>query len=438
LVSATTILLVALLAFVAIGSRVLGAAMALYLPASRLLLSGILAFAAGALISALAIELAYEGAVDLHEKGISANSAWALIGGGFAVGAVIYYATMRYLERKGSAILYPTRFREYALERKREDTAETIELLARCELLRHLPPQAIQEILPCIRNRSVAKGEVVFHRDDEADALYIVAKGKVHVIDCAGPTEHVLAELGPGQAFGEMALVSGDKRTATVRAVGPTELCYIEKKDFDDLIAADREMAEAVERLSHQRAIKNLSLGKTSPEKWARIASSNLDRLSRKEADRFFNEAAHGAGLAIVFANLLDTIPACLVIGSKFVGFGSMSISLPICMFLAGIPEAAVSAIMLKRARYSTSTIFLLWSAVLLAGVLAAVAGHVFLSSDSAANVVIDAVAGGAVLALVAHSMIPEAIEDAGSAIVLPTVGGFLFAFYLAISESLH
>jgi hypothetical protein len=74
----------------------------------------------------------------------------------------------------------------------------------------------------------------------------------------------------------------------------------------------------------------------------------------------------------------------------------------------------------------------------LLAGVVAAVVGHVFLSGESAAVIVIDAIAGGAVLALVAHSMIPEAIEEAGSLIVLPTVGGFLFAFYLAISESLH
>jgi len=43
------------------------------------------------------------------------------------------------------------------------------------------------------------------------------------------------------------------------------------------------------------------------------------------------------------------------------------------------------------------------------------------------------AVAGGAVLAQVAHAMIPEAIEEAGSLIVLPTVGGFLFAFYLSV-----
>jgi len=46
------------------------------------------------------------------------------------------------------------------------------------------------------------------------------------------------------------------------------------------------------------------------------------------------------------------------------------------------------------------------------------------------------ALAGGAVLALVAHAMIPESIDHGGSLVVLPTVAGFLFALYLALTES--
>jgi hypothetical protein len=48
----------------------------------------------------------------------------------------------------------------------------------------------------------------------------------------------------------------------------------------------------------------------------------------------------------------------------------------------------------------------------------------------------VEAIAGGAVLALVAHAMIPEAIEDAGSAVVMPTVGGFLFGLYLSLTQA--
>jgi hypothetical protein len=75
---------------------------------------------------------------------------------------------------------------------------------------------------------------------------------------------------------------------------------------------------------------------------------------------------------------------------------------------------------------------------VLLAGVLAAAAGEAFMGgSDALAAIFAQALAGGAVLALVAHAMIPVALEEGGSLVVLPTVAGFLFALYLALAESL-
>lgn len=439
MISFSNILMVSLLGFAATCSNMLGAALGLYFPLSKRLLSCILAFAAGALISALAIELAYQGAEELHTRGTNLHATWFIIGGGFAFGAVIYYVAALYLEQKGAAIRYPTRFREYARERKRQDTAETIQLLSRCDLLRHLPPEDIEEILPCVRNRSLAPGEVLFRTGDQGDALYIVAKGKIQIIEDGGikKEHHVLAELGPGEAFGEMALLSGGTRTATVCAVDASELLAIEKQDFDELVARDRQLAAAVEQLSHERAIKNLSVGGANPGTWAKVASSSVEHLTRKESAKIFAAAADGAGLAIVFGNILDTIPGCLVIGSKFVSFENMPLTLLIGMFLGGIPEAAASAAMLRKANYSPRTIFLLWSTVLIAGVAAAIAGKIFLGgTGSLIAVFVQAIAGGAVLALIAHAMIPEAIEEAGSLIVLPTVAGFLFAFYLALSEA--
>jgi len=430
------IVMVSLLGFAATCSNMLGAALGLYFPLPKRVLSCVLAFAAGSLISALAIELAYQGAEELHTGGIGIRTTLLIIGGGFAIGAVLYYVATLYLERKGAAIRLPTRFREYARERKRQDTAETIQLLASCNLLRHLPPEDIEELLPYVRNRSLAAGEVLFRTGEPGDALFIVARGSVEVVEGDGSAAHVLAELGPGHAFGEMALLNGGPRTATVRSQGATELLAIEKQDFDVLVARDREFAAAGERLSHERAIKNLSAGGANVSIWAKIAGGSIEHLSRKESDHILTEAADGAGLAIVFGNILDTIPGCLVIGSKFVDFRSLSLTLLIGMFLGGIPEAAASGAMLRKANYLPRTIFLLWSTVLVAGILAAVAGKIFLGgSQSLTGVFFQAIAGGAVLALIAHAMIPEAIEEAGSLIVLPTVAGFLFAFYLSLSE---
>jgi len=216
------------------------------------------------------------------------------------------------------------------------------------------------------------------------------------------------------------------------------ELLEIGRESFDTLIAADPVMARAVQHLSHERAIRNLSSGRSNPSTWARLASHSLEHISRAEANKILRQAGKGAGMAIVLGNILDTIPGCLVIGANFNGLANLSLTLMLGMFLGGIPEAAASAVMLTRAGYRARVIFALWATVLLAGMVAAGLGKVLIgSSDSLAAVFCEAVAGGAVLALVAHTMIPEAIHEGGSVVVLPTVAGFLFALYLALPDAL-
>jgi|HubBroStandDraft_1064217.scaffolds.fasta_scaffold00535_5 CRP-like cAMP-binding protein len=437
------IIIVSLLGLLTTSSSMVGAALGLYVPLSKRVLACVLAFAAGALISALAIDLAFEGAQELHRQGFDANASTAFIGCGFALGSVIYYFTSLFLDQKGAAIRYPSRFREYALGQKQKDAKEKIQLLSKCDLLRHLPPEEVERILPFVRNRHLDGGEILFRAGDAGDALYIVARGKVDVLSGAAAenrnghaTGEKLAELGEGQAFGEMALLSGEPRTATIQSAAETDLLEIGRQDFDRLLVNDHQLATAVERLSHERAIRNLSSGAGNSSRWAKVATSNLDHLSRSEAEKMLVEAGNGAGMAIVLGNILDTIPGCLVIGAKFAGLATMSITLMIGMFIGGIPEAAASASMLKRAGYSPFKVFALWSAVLVAGVIAAAAGKIFVGSGSHVAIFSQAVAGGAVLAVVAHAMIPESIHEAGSLVVLPTVAGFLFSLWLALAQS--
>src|SRR6267378_621577 len=360
--SLSDVVSVALLGLATTSSVMLGAVLGLYIPFPKKVLAGILAFAAGSLIAALAIEFGFEGAHELVRQGANVRDAWLSIAGGFAVGAVIYYVASLFLDQKGAA-------------------------------------------------------------------LYIIAHG---VVDVLNDSDHrTLAELGDGQAFGEMALLSEGTRTATIRARTDTQLLAIGKDDFDRLLAEDPFLDEQVRKLSHERAIANLRSGDVNPAMWVQTARESVDRLSRSEEHRLLQEAKQGkgAGLAIVFGNILDTIPGCLVIGAKFVGFESLSLTLILGIFLGGIPEAAASATMLRKAGYSDRTIFLLWATVLVTGVVAAVAGKLFINgSESMAAVLAQAVAGGAILALVTHAMIPEALHKGGSGIVLPTVGGFLFA----------
>jgi zinc transporter ZupT len=428
------ILLASLIGLATTSSAMAGTAIGLYYPLSKRSLACILAFAAGALISALAIDLAYHGAVHLHHAGFSHRSSWAFIGGGFAAGAVIYYCASLYLEKKGGAVRFPTRFREYALGRKKEETRALVKLLSKCNLLRHMPAQAIEDLLPAVHTRRVGAGEVLFRAGDPGDALFIVAKGRVQIKAESGSS---IAQLGKGETFGEMALLSGRARTATAVPLSDVELLQIDRADFDRMLANDGQLAKRVQRLSHDRALKNLSGGVPNPGKWASVAISNVHHLSHGETTKLLTQAGHGAGMAIIMGNILDTIPGCVVIGANFHGLGSLSLTLMLGMFLGGIPEAAASAAMLTRAGFQPKKIFGLWSSVLVAGVLAAALGKAFISSpESLIAIFCEALAGGAVLALVAHAMIPEAIHEGGSLIVLPTVAGFLFALYLSLAAA--
>ena len=433
----TSVGLTALVGLFTTSAVMVGTTVGLYGNLSKKMLAGILAFAAGVLISSLGLELAFEGARELHQRGFAVWLAWAFISGGFGTGAIIYYAASRFLDRHGAAVRSPARFREYVLERQQQHVG----LLSKCELLRHLPAEGIQEILGHVHLRHVHAGEILFRAGDPGDALYIVARGRVEVLRSpqgATSSERAIAVLGEGKTFGEMALLSGEPRTATVRAVTDADLLQIGKEDLDRLLARDRELAGGLRRLSHERALSNLTANASDPGLWKRIATSSLDHPNKRESDEILSKAGHGAGLAIVLGDLLDTIPGLLVVGAKFTSLATLSVPVMLGIFISGIPESAASAALLRRAGFRPWAIYGFWSITLVAGTLAAVGGRLFIgTSDSLAAVFAEAMAGGSLLALVSHAMIPEALQQGGSLIVLPTVAGFLAALYLILSHSL-
>lgn len=346
---AVEIAAVALVGLVTTSSSLVGAAIGLYLPISNRLMACILAFAAGALISALVIDLGFQGALDLRHEGFSSQGAWAVVGGGFATGASLYLAFTHWLERRGAALKSPTRFREYAIRRKRKENQALIAMLSRCELLRHLPAADIENILQALKTVQVPPGQELFRIGDPGDALFIVAQGSVEILS---DKDVSLATLGEGQAFGEMALLAGGVRTATARTIAPSMLLELSRANFELMLETDRQIATAVQSLSHTRALKNLARGGANPGRWARVASGNLQNLSRGEMTAMLRQASDGAGIAIILNNILDTIPGCLVIGAKFHGVSSLALTLILGMFVGGIPEAAASASILLRAGY--------------------------------------------------------------------------------------
>jgi CRP-like cAMP-binding protein len=102
-------------------------------------------------------------------------------------------------------------------------------------LLANVPEEDVRELLQVARRRTFSKGEVVFHRDDPGDSLHLIVKGRfaVRVMTPLGDTA-TIAVRGPGESFGEMALVTEDgRRTATVAALEPAETRAVYRTDFE-------------------------------------------------------------------------------------------------------------------------------------------------------------------------------------------------------------
>ncbi len=101
-------------------------------------------------------------------------------------------------------------------------------------LLEGLPEEDILELLSIARRRTFSRGEVVFHRDDPADSLHLIARGRFAARLQGQHGDSVLLDvLGPGKSFGELALLlPGSRRSATVSALEDGETRSVFRDDF--------------------------------------------------------------------------------------------------------------------------------------------------------------------------------------------------------------
>ncbi|MFD0690614.1 ZIP family metal transporter [Actinomadura fibrosa] len=144
-------------------------------------------------------------------------------------------------------------------------------------------------------------------------------------------------------------------------------------------------------------------------------------------------EQQPGSGTAIALGALLDGVPESIVIGTSLLGGGAVSLVTVVAVFISNVPEGLSSASGMRRAHRSRRYVFGLWGGIAVISGLAAVLGYTVLGGASAGVLAaITALAGGAILTMIADTMIPEAYEDAHVLTGLITVAGFLTAFALS------
>ncbi|HET7482540.1 MAG TPA: ZIP family zinc transporter [Actinomycetota bacterium] len=161
-----------------------------------------------------------------------------------------------------------------------------------------------------------------------------------------------------------------------------------------------------------------------------------LDRRGGKHRKRSGGQQAEGQPLAIVLGALMDGIPESVAIGVSLLGGKNVSTAVVAAVFLSNVPESLSAATGLQKAGHSTRWVVSLWGGVAVVSALAAGLGYALLGGVSP-NVIaaIESFAAGAILTMLADTMMPEAFESGGSVVGLVTVLGFSAAFILSTFE---
>ena len=117
---------------------------------------------------------------------------------------------------------------------------DNIDLLQSSVLFKGCSRESLELLLGMFQERQIKQNATIFSEKMPAEALYIVKSGNVRITLMAGEGEEMgLLLLGPGEFFGELALIQEANRLVTARAVSPVELLLLTRKDFQAFLDLD-------------------------------------------------------------------------------------------------------------------------------------------------------------------------------------------------------
>jgi voltage-gated potassium channel len=135
----------------------------------------------------------------------------------------------------------------FAEELRRRDFLRNWQLVTKVPIFSHLSPADLIEITRALKPRTVSAGSPICRKGDLADQMYFILQGTASV-DLSPPVA-----LSVGEFFGEMALITGEPRVASVTAISEVSLLTLHASDFQILMAKSPEVAAAVRTIAEER-----------------------------------------------------------------------------------------------------------------------------------------------------------------------------------------
>lgn len=138
----------------------------------------------------------------------------------------------------------------FAEETRRREFLRTWDLVAKVPFLHDIGASTIADVARLLRPRDYAAGAVIVRRGERGDCMYFIAAGEVEVRLLPSPVH-----LGPGDFFGELALLTGGSRNATIVALQPCTLLSLDIVDFRELTGRQPALARIINEEAERRLI---------------------------------------------------------------------------------------------------------------------------------------------------------------------------------------
>jgi CRP-like cAMP-binding protein/Zn-dependent protease len=187
---------------------------------------------------------------------------------------------------------------------------EASELIDALPMFEDIPVDALNEIAGRVRLRGLGDGQPVFRQGEQPDAFYVVRSGVLEVVeeDSESGGERRLRDLGRGESFGELGLVTAAPRAATVRAIGSAEVFEVGKGAFDHLLADKLHLPDFEPTLQQVAELRGLHCfaGLSTAQLWELLERGGW--VSFAPGERIMREGDFGDSFYAISSGQVDIV----------------------------------------------------------------------------------------------------------------------------------
>ena len=201
--------------------------------------------------------------------------------------AVVYGKVIHHLYQAGIRPVYPRQ--ELFTSRLAPSSSMRIrdkrDLLSKTELFFAMEPGEIDTLAEAMKEHQYEAGEAVVRQGEDGSSMYFLVEGLVNVlIDFKGDGEQTkVAQIGPGQVLGEMSLLTGEPRTATIESEVRTVAYELAKEDLESVFERRPELAETISQIVAERKVKTQEAAKG-------LSSEELEEETKSFANQLLSK----------------------------------------------------------------------------------------------------------------------------------------------------